>query len=142
MIDTDYDLEKALETYRKDGSLIREKARMLVEKWLDQVYPRMVSSETPTSVLLDMGKALMELGDLKPKNQPVPQQQGAGFSITINVPSPNGGKPVVIEGTLAPDPQPAVAIDFDDLPPAPEWVQRVAPEPRNQALTWEGDPCE
>jgi len=121
MSDTDYDLQKVMDTYRRDGSLIREKARVLVEKWLDQVYPRMISDETPTSVLLDMGKALMELGDLKPKNQPVLQQQGAGFSITINVPSPNGGKPVVIEGTMTPQPPP-LEVDFDALPPAPAWL--------------------
>jgi hypothetical protein len=41
---------------------------------------------------------LIELGDMKPKANAQPVQQGPGFSITINIPQSNGNEPIVIEG--------------------------------------------
>jgi len=102
MADRDYQLEEVLETYRRDGSMIREKSRVLVEEWLDRVYPRMVDPDIPTSALMEIGKTLIELGDLKPKKDITPTQTGPGFSITINIPQSDGKPPITIEGTATP----------------------------------------
>ena len=99
MADRDYELEQVMDVYRRDGSMIREKSRVLVEEWLDRLYPRMVDQDIPTSALLEIGKVLIDLGDLKPKKDIGPVQQGPGFSITINIPQPDGNPPITIEGT-------------------------------------------
>ena len=83
--DTDYSLPEVLDTYRKDGSLIREKARVLAEQWLDQIYPRLVDPEIPTPQLLDIGKELFKLGDLLPKTNAPTGPSGPAFSISINI---------------------------------------------------------
>ena len=100
MADRDYELRDVLDTFRRDGSMIREKARVLIEEWLEKIYPRMCDVETSTSSLLDIGKALMELGDMKPKaNQPV--ATGPAFSVTISIPQGDGKAPITIEGTAS-----------------------------------------
>ena len=99
MEDRDYKLAQVLETYRRDGSMIREKSRVLVEEWLDRLYPRLIDPDLPTSGLIEIGKTLIELGDLKPKNNAVQQASGPGFSITINIPSQTGAPITVIDGT-------------------------------------------
>jgi len=98
-IDTDYDLDEVLGTYRLDGSMLRSKSRVLLEDWIERIYPRLQDQTTPTSTLLDIGKVLIELGDMKPKTNTQPQNTGPGFSITINIPQPNGNPPITIEGT-------------------------------------------
>jgi hypothetical protein len=87
MKDADYSLPAALDVYRKDGTLLREKARMLAETWVDQIYPRLVDPDTPTPQLLDIGKELFKLGDLLPKTNAPTGPTGPAFSITINVPT-------------------------------------------------------
>lgn len=122
--DTDYNLPDLLGTYRKDGSLIREKARVLVEDWLDRIYPRMQDPETPTSTLLAIGESLIRLGDLAPKQGAQGAPAGAGFSITINIPQQNG-ESITITGRAAEEPaaQPMLDItDFNPLPPKPQWI--------------------
>ena len=96
--DSDYELEKVLQSYRIDGSMIRGKSRALVEVWLDRLYPRMVDPNISTSGLLEVGKVLIELGDLKPKRDLLPTQTGPNFSISINIPQANGAAPIVITG--------------------------------------------
>jgi len=110
MADRDYDLREVLDTFRRDGSMIQGKARVLLEEWLEKLYPRMCDPEVSTGTLLDIGKLLMELGDMKPKAaaQPTP---GAGFSITISIPQADGKAPITIEGTA----QPADSSEFDAL---------------------------
>lgn len=123
---SDYNLEDVLEAKRRDGSLIREKARVLTEDWLDKVYPRMCDPDISTTALMDIGKTLMELGDLKPKKDITPAQTGPGFSITINIPTsqPNGHDPIVIEGVALPvepdyaAPYSSEPDDTEDLLPA------------------------
>ena len=83
--DTDYSLPEVLDTYRKDGSLIREKARVLAEVWLDRIYPRLADDDTPTPQLLDIGKELFKLGDLLPKVNAPTGPSGPAFSISINI---------------------------------------------------------
>ena len=85
--DADYSLPAALDVYRKDGTLLREKARMLAETWVDQIYPRLIDPDTPTPQLLDIGKALFTLGDLNPKNNAPTGPAGPAFSISINIPN-------------------------------------------------------
>jgi len=102
MADRDYELREVLDTYRRDGSMVREKARVLVEDWLDRIYPRMTDDTIPTSALLEIGKTLIELGDLKPKKDVALANQGPGFSITINIPQSDGKAPITIEGTATP----------------------------------------
>ena len=97
-IDSDYQLDEVLQAYRLDGSMIRGKSRALVEVWLDKLYPRMVDPNISTSGLLEVGKVLIELGDLKPKRDALPANVGPNFSISINIPQANGGEPIVITG--------------------------------------------
>lgn len=121
----EYDLPASLLEAQLDGSMQRRKARMLVDVWLDKVYGRIMDGDTKTTDLLDAGKALIELGDLKPKQ--TPQQTGTGFSITINLP---GGETATL--TQAGQADPASTIDapflvlpsdpLADLPDAPAWI--------------------
>ena len=96
---TDYDMDEVLGTYRLDGSMLRAKSRVLLEDWIERIYPRLQDESTPTSTLLDIGKTLIELGDMKPKTNAQPQNTGPGFSITINIPQSDGKPPITIEGT-------------------------------------------
>ena len=100
--DSDYNMDEVLNTYRLDGSMLRSKSRVLLEDWIERIYPRMQDDTTPTSTLLDIGKTLIELGDMKPKTNSQPVQQGPGFSITINIPQAEGKQPITIEGTALP----------------------------------------
>lgn len=116
MADRDYDLREVLDTFRRDGSMIQGKARVLLEEWLEKLYPRMCDPEVSTGTLLDIGKLLMELGDMKPKNN-VQAQQGPAFSISISIPQSGGKPPITIEGTSTDS---AYSSEFDALgePPA------------------------
>ena len=109
MQDRDYELEKVLDTYRRDGSMIREKSRVMTEEGLEPLYRRMVDPDIPTSALLEIMKFLSELGDLKPKKELAQTNQGPAFSITINIPQSDGKPPITIEGTASP-----VTSDPDD----------------------------
>lgn len=100
-INTDYDLDEVLSTYRLDGSMLRSKSRVLLEDWIERIYPRIQDESTPTSTLLDIGKVLIELGDMKPKTNAQPVNTGPGFSITINIPQSEGKAPIVIEGVAS-----------------------------------------
>lgn len=133
MEDRDYKTADVLEVYRKDGSMIREKSRVLVEVWLDKIYPRLVDPDLPTSGLLEIGKALVELGDLKPKNTTLQQTTGPGFSITINIPQ-SGQTIDVIEGTseVVTKPRKSKAKvrieELDALPPMPDHIGIKVPD--------------
>jgi hypothetical protein len=136
MEDRDYKTQDILEVYRKDGSMIREKSRVLVEVWLDKIYPRLVDPDLPTSGLLEIGKALIELGDLKPKNTALQQVTGPGFSITINIPQSDTDQPV-IEGTAEVVTKPrkskakvrtVTSEELDALPPMPDHIGIKVPD--------------
>lgn len=103
MADSDYDMDEVLSTYRLDGSMLRAKSRVLLEDWIERIYPRIQDPQVPTSTLLDIGRTLIELGDMKPKNQPTETRSGPGFSITINVPQADGREAIVIEGVANAD---------------------------------------
>lgn len=99
---SDYEMDDVLSTYRLDGSMLRAKSRVLLEDWIERIYPRLQDDTTPTSTLLDIGRTLIELGDMKPKTNAQPQNVGPGFSITINIPQSDGKPPITIEGTATP----------------------------------------
>lgn len=96
--DSDYNMDEVLNTYRLDGSMLRSKSRVLLEDWIERIYPRMQDDTTPTSTLLDIGKTLIELGDMKPKTSAQSVATGPTMTITINIPQSEGKKPIVIEG--------------------------------------------
>lgn len=98
----DAELEALLAEFRRDGSLIREKARLLTEDGLEELYRRMQTGDTPTSVFLDIMKYLAEVGDLKPKQSNTPQQ-GPAFSITINIPGTDTTPPITLDATSVED---------------------------------------
>ena len=100
---SDYVLADVLEQMRRDGSLIREKARVLTEDGLEKLYHRMSMEDLPHNVLLDIMKYLAEIGDLKPKTSDKTAQQGPGFSITINIPQTND-EPITLEGEFVETP--------------------------------------
>lgn len=96
-VDTDYDLDKVLNTFRLDGSMNKMKARVLHEQLLEKIYPRLMDSQIPTSTLIEIAKHLAEVGDLRPKTSSQPVQQGPGFSISIVIPQSDGKEPIVID---------------------------------------------
>lgn len=120
--DTDYSLPEVLDTYRKDGSLIREKARVLAETWLDQIYPRLVDQDTPTPQLLDIGKELFKLGDLLPKVNAPTGPSGPAFSISINI-GEDASKTVTV--TSVPEDTDLIPTTFQVLDTP---VEEAAPE--------------
>jgi hypothetical protein len=106
-VDADYVLDDVMRTYRLDGTMAREKARVLVEgPWMDRVYHAIMDPELPRSTLLAIGQTLIKLGDLEPKKDAPAAQAGPGFSITINIPQQDGKPPITIKGT-------SQAIDAD-----------------------------
>ena len=113
---SDYVPDDVLSTYRLDGSMLKMKARVLMEAWLDNIYPRIKSTDTSTSSLLAIGESLMSLGDLKPKPQAGPVGGQDKFSISIVLPAPPGVAPTIIEGTMtSPEPTPP-SRDMSDRP--------------------------
>lgn len=114
MVDRDYELREVLDTYRRDGSMIQGKSRVLLEELLEKLYPHMCNPEASAGTILDIGKFLMELGDMKPKAA-AQQQSGPGFSITISIPQADGKPPITIEGVASP----SSSSEFDELEGSP-----------------------
>lgn len=123
--ETDYELRDELEVKRKDGSLIRDKCRMLVEDVIiPQAFYALTDPEASHATKLDYARQIIDIADVKPK--PNVQPPGAGFAVNIVIPE-HGAKPTLnvtpatIDGvaieraaphTLEPDPlaaQPAAA---------------------------------
>lgn len=111
MADTDYSLTQVLSTYRRDGTMIKDKARVLLENWLDRAYGRMCDPDMPSSVLLDYGKILMQLADAGPKANSAPEKPGGGFSISINIPTATGV--INITGVTPEDDNPQPMTDME-----------------------------
>lgn len=113
---TDYELQAVIEELRKDGSLIREKARVLTEEGLKALYARMQDETMPTGTYLDIMKYLAEIGDLKPKQSTTPQQ-GPGFSITINIPQKNA-EPITLTSVPVENDGIIEEVPVEDIPVA------------------------
>ena len=134
--DDHYDIDTELERRRMDGSLIRMKARMLLEaEGLPAVFRMLKDGEVPGSLKLEANKFLMKLGDLEPK---AAQQvaTGPGFSININLGDTNESKTIsvaaatittdssddeVVEGELVE----TILSSVEDLPPSPNGPFRI-----------------
>ena len=128
--DDNYDIDAELERRRADGSLIKMKARMLLEtEGLPAVFGMLKSEKVPEALKLEANKFLMKLGDLEPK-QSQQVATGPGFSITINLGESNEPKTVsvapasiaevssddeVVEGELVE----TILSSVEELPPAP-----------------------
>jgi hypothetical protein len=71
---------------RASGELAKLKARVIVEdKALPAMYKAFDDGECSYKDMVEMTRTLMELGDMKPKQQQV--QAGPGFSVNINIPA-------------------------------------------------------
>ena len=103
-------LKDILDSYSLDEVKIRGKARALLDDKMDEVYRRLSDADMPTSAFMEVMKFLAELGDMKPKKDTGPVQQGPGFSITINIPQADGKPPITIDATATPVPS-----DTDDM---------------------------
>jgi hypothetical protein len=112
MADTDYDLEDVLGTYRLDGSMSKAKSRVLHEQVLDIIFERIRDHTTPTNTIVDIAKHLAEVGDLRPKTNAQPVQQGPGFSISIVIPQQDGKEPIIIDAK--PDVAPVESEEEED----------------------------
>lgn len=129
----DYDLLTELDRLAKSGELIGPKARMLVDAiGIETLAIRLRDPDTPTTQIVDILKLLMELGDLKPKNN-APQTQQERFSVKIVT----GSQEQVItvtagESADTPEPinvTPTVVIPMPDpTPPQPE-IRELPPPP-------------
>lgn len=90
--DADYDVTEELGVLRKDGTLIRDKARMLVEEvFLPQAFYAMTDPDASHQTRLDYAKQIIEIADVKPKQNQA--QAGGGF--TVNIMIPDQGKPML-----------------------------------------------
>lgn len=137
--DIDYDLDEQLARGRADGSLIRTKAKMLLEHFgLPKLSDILNDPKSPASTILDASRFLMRLADMEPKaNTSAPT--GTQLNITFNIPTasqgPGQGNPLNITpgaagpttkmtlslGASSPDPIIDQVCQADvDLPPKPE----------------------
>ena len=126
MADRDYKTADVLDQYRYDGSMIRPKARVLTEDLLDKMYGRIQDPDVSTSTLLDIGKFLMELGDMKPKQAAPPSSQEK-FSVTINIPQQHG-PPINVTGVMVGDSISGVEVDGDPVIDLPSFAAGVIDE--------------
>ena len=126
MADRDYKTADVLDQYRYDGSMIRPKARVLTEELLDKLYGRIADPDVSTSMLLDLGKFLMELGDMKPKQNAPPTQQEK-FSVTNNIPQ-GAGPPINVTGVMQGDALSGVTVDGDPVIDLPSFAIAIPEE--------------
>lgn len=125
MADTDYNLEDVLSTYRLDGSMNKAKSRVLHEQVLDVIFARIGDQSTPTNTIVDIAKHLAEVGDLRPKTNAQPQNQGPGFSISIVIPQQDGKEPIVIDAKAEVEPVEAEEEDGGVLESACDGVLAI-----------------
>lgn len=125
-VDVDYDLDLELTRGRMDGSLIRSKARMLLDEF-GMITLANILRELggPASIKLDAIKQLVEIGDMKPKvNAPV--ATGTALNITFNMPPGVPPAPGMYNPLEAQPEAETLVIDLtpvvveDELPPIPE----------------------
>jgi hypothetical protein len=142
-LDVDYELEEELTRKRRDGSLIRDKAKMVVEAMLDVLARKGLNPETSDAVRFQILDRMVDLGDLKPKPNAMPTGQGgAAFAVQIILPpgaaAPGHPNVLTAQAHQVATPQaPIIEIPFasDELPPAPAHVRaRFNPETSNAEL--------
>jgi hypothetical protein len=99
LLDSHVDLDKELAKCGGDPTLLREMARRMMPDWFAKVYGKMMDPEIPTGALLSIGDKLIQVGDLAPKKEAPVAAPGAGFSISINLPGPDGGRTLTLEAS-------------------------------------------
>lgn len=114
-VDSDYDFDQVLRgQFRKDGSLLRDKARVAVEAVLDPFVTNLLRDECSHSSRIEGLKFLADLGDAMPKKNEV-AVPGAGFSIVLNLSNatpPTGSNPSD-GGLKVIDVTPQAVLDID-----------------------------
>lgn len=133
------ELRQLLAKLRTDGTLIREKAKTLLEHLgLDECFHVLTDVDAPHSMKLETLKFLMRLADMEPKPNAMPATSDR-FSININIPTlttavvpsvtidaqpierdPPDAPPDTLEGRYGDQAEP---LDLAEEPPPP------APEP-------------
>jgi len=125
-LDIDYVLADEIVRGRKDGSLIRDKARMLYEYFaLTKMADILQDPQQPVSVFMQIADHLAKTGDINPKaNVQGMAGGGTGFSIQINM--PNGQVAVGMPNITPTAPEPKTltlsnlgTAEVDELPPKP-----------------------
>lgn len=126
--EVDYNLEEELERRRKDGSLIKLKARMIMEsEGLPSLHGMLSDREVKPADRLQAMKLLASLGDLEPRGIAV-NTGGPAMVIQFNIPTP--GKPAPITDVIETTAEPVVTET-----PAP--VAAPAPPARETYEDWE-----
>lgn len=111
MADRDYNLPDVLDVYRKDGSLIKGKALVLVEEGMDKLYAILQDLTLPSSIRLEIMKYLTGVAGIETKPAQQLQAVGTGFSITINIPQTAPVQDVI---------DASYSVVEDDLPAPPQ----------------------
>lgn len=123
-----HEAEQVLMRSRLDGSLVKDKARILVDLYVvdrlaDEVRDRKNAN------WLEHARMLIRLGDMEPKSNQAVQGAGTGFSVNIVIPqggqAPGAHNPLPaaeVPTTLTLDVTPTLIASNPDteLPPKPE----------------------
>lgn len=91
------DLSRMREEVREKGLTFRVKARAMAEELLKSTWLLTQDNNVSPTVRADLIKAVVEWGDLKPKNKESAQDMGGGIKILINLGST--APPLLVEGT-------------------------------------------
>jgi len=106
---------------RDSGFSFAAKCRVLAEDLLPNAYHMVKDPDVPAAVRAKVIENLVEWADLKPKRDTGATNQGAGFSITINLPSAaqiaQGKTTEIVEVTTVDEPlttSPTPQIAFEE----------------------------
>lgn len=91
------DLGRMREEVREKGLTFRVKARAMAEELLKSTWMLTQDNNVSPTVRADLIKAVVEWGDLKPKNKESSQEAGGGIRILINLGAT--APPLLVEGT-------------------------------------------
>lgn len=72
--------------YERGGTTAKIKAAWMAENLMDDLFLRAKSPEASIAQVQETVKIFAKLGDLEPKQRMDVSQQGAGFSVVINIP--------------------------------------------------------
>lgn len=86
--ETDYDAREEMARRKRDGSLMRDKARMILEElFFPQAIYALEDPEVSHQTKLDYVKQLVPIADVVPRQNTAPS--GAGFTVNIVLPEPS-----------------------------------------------------
>lgn len=108
------------------GFVLAAKAKLCYEDLLGDVYKKAKSENATLSGVLEAAKFFRTASGLD--KQDASAQQAEKFSITINI----GGEvqqPLTIDMVQNVMPTGVVEIDFEALPPTPDWVPKISALP-------------